>query len=190
MAAPAIADMAMSVTHDLLQPMCSPSDRRCVITPVESQACTSGQWSVDRICPFASRFKSGADCQHGYCAPPTSNGANSCDDNGGPLEDACSGPGNTGPDFSCQPFITNAANMTVEWWCAVAAVQGQGMAGSPCTTGADCHGGLCGSNGTCFWACQSAMDCPFSKTGHSPMACTPVTIHVEGQDISAQSCTP
>jgi hypothetical protein len=165
-------------------------ERRCIMTPVASEDCSGGQWSIDRVCPWASHLKSDADCQHDYCAPPTSNVTYTCDDHGGALEDACSGGGNAGPDFSCQPFITNAANKTVEWWCAVAAVQGPGVAGSPCTTGADCHSGFCASNGTCFWACQSAQDCPPSKTGHTPTPCTKVTIHVEGVDIAALSCAP
>jgi hypothetical protein len=181
-----IVDMAMAL--DLLQPICTPTDRRCIMTPVESQACTNGQWSDDRVCPSSPRFKSGANCQHDYCAPPMGNGTYSCDDGGGPFEDPCSGMGNS--EASCQPFITDAANLTVEWWCAVAAAQGQGMAGAPCTKGGDCHGGFCASNGTCFWACQSSNDCPFSKSGHGPLPCTQVTIHVEGQDISAKSCTP
>jgi hypothetical protein len=164
---------------------CTAGQRRCVSSPsTASELCDNGNYAIDRKCPYGSSAKSGADCQSDYCAPPTTDGTTSCD-TGGPLEQICSGPANSAPDFTCQPFITNAQSHGVEWWCAIAAVAGGGVAGSACQSGADCRTGYCGSNGTCYWACQVSGDCPTFG-----MQCSAVTINVEGLALSAPSCVP
>jgi hypothetical protein len=174
--------------------VCAPGARRCVDlpTPTSEQCNGSGtDYRVDRRCPFGNATMMGAACTSGYCQPPTTNGTTSCDGGGGPLEDVCSGPGNMGKEFSCEPFITDPATKTVRWWCAVAAVASTtgGGAGASCTSGAQCHSGFCGSNGTCFWACQSTGNCPQAGGGNT-MPCTSVTLRVEGVNVTAKSCTP
>jgi hypothetical protein len=182
-------DLAMSSPPDLLQAVCSPGTRRCITMPIDSEVCAaSGQWGVDRGCPWGSRTKTGADCRNGYCAPPTANHLVACDRTGARESDC--GMGNLSPDYSCQPFITDPANVNPDWYCAIAVVQGAGQAGDPCKTGADCHGGWCGSNGTCFWACQFDHDCPPPRGGHTQLTCNQVTLHVEGKVVMEGSCTP
>jgi hypothetical protein len=193
-AAVPLPDMAMSAAPDMariLPTQCTADQRQCVVMPTASEGCSGGYWSVDRACPYGSRTKQGASCSAGYCQPPQTNGTTGCSPtpgNGGPVDNIC--PGSVGKDFSCQPFITDPNNLDVEWWCAIAVDQGVGSAGDPCTQGSDCHSGICASNGTCFYGCQSTADCPLLKNNHITMACSDVTIHVEGQDIQTQSCSP
>jgi hypothetical protein len=189
--ADAIADLStpsmrdLTLPPDVAPPLCLAGERRCVTAPVASEACSDGQWSSDRLCPFGARQQMNAGCDHGYCAPPTPNGTR-CD-NGGARENDCVGPGNLGPPFSCQPFITNATKHEVEWWCAIAVMRGTTPAGSPCTSGAECRTGICDGNGTCFRACQSTNDC---RGLRNRLVCKPVTIDVEGQALSTMSCAP
>ena len=189
-----LPDMAMSASPDMariLPTQCSPDERRCENMPVASDSCSGGQWSVDRLCPYGARPKQDATCMSGYCQPPPTNGLTGCaptPGNGGPVENIC--PQNVGNSFSCQPFITDPMNHGVEWWCAIAPNAGLGSAGDPCNLGSDCHSGICASNGTCFYGCQTMTDCPILKGGHIAMSCTQVTLHVEGQDITTGSCTP
>ncbi len=163
-------------------PLCTSGARQCSSPPaVAAQVCTAGGWS-DRACPAGSLSGGGAVCMNGYCQPPTSDGTTSCD-TGGPLEQICSQNGNGPAQFSCQPFLTGAPGRPVEWWCAMAIGAGAGGAGASCSTGSDCHSGFCGSNGTCFWACQEDGDCPVWG-----MHCSAVTLDVEGTSVSATSC--
>jgi hypothetical protein len=169
-------------SFDLAAPLCSPGSRRCVSSPaLTAEVCSGGQWR-DRECPAGSVAGSGSSCTNGHCTPPTTNGTTSCD-TGGPLEQVCSQNGNGPPEFSCQPFLTDSRAKAVEWWCAMAIGAGSGGAGAACTRGSDCHSGFCGSNGTCFWACQIDGDCP--TVG---MRCNAVTLEVEGVAVSAPSC--
>jgi hypothetical protein len=165
---------------------CSGDQRLCIQVPSPTSVlCTSGMFVKDRVCPFGNGSSQGAVCQNGYCAPPTTNGTTSCG-TGGPLEQVCEQMGSgTAKPFSCQPFISNPSTPTVDWWCAVAANKGAGVAGSSCTKDSDCHTGFCASNGTCFWSCQSTGDC-LSAT----LTCKAVTIKVEHVQVSATSCAP
>lgn len=165
--------------------MCTAGERRCVTSPSPtSEGCFNGAFGRSRTCPFGTKSMMGAVCQSGYCQPPTTNGTTSCG-TGGPLEQICSAPGNGSAAYSCQPFIADPTTKSVEWWCAVAAQMGAGVAGSSCSKGSDCRTGFCGSNGTCFWACQNTGDC-LSAT----LQCSPVTIRVEGVTVDASSCIP
>jgi hypothetical protein len=172
--------------------VCSGDARRCVTTPVESQACSpAGQWEPDRDCPYGTTKKTGAACMSGYCEPPPPaigghlDGCVGQPGNGQPQETLCM---QDGKDFSCQPFI-NAVTKMPSWWCAVAVNAGSGTAGDSCSTGSDCHAGFCGSNGTCFYGCQTDDDCQ-QANGKSMLACKQVTIHVEGQTLATSSCAP
>lgn len=178
-------DMAV-LQPDLAGAMCTGDQRACVQVPTPmSVMCSSGMFTRDRVCPFGNVNGSGASCSKGYCQPPTTNGTTSCA-TGGPLEQICDqmGGGTTHP-YSCQPFITNPSTPTVDWWCAIAANRGSGVAGTSCTKDSDCRTGFCGSNGTCFWACQTTGDC-LSAT----LQCKQVTILVEHVTVTATSCIP
>lgn len=182
-------DMAPAGAGDMTAPACSAGQRRCVQLPTPtSQVCAAGGYHHDRTCPFGTANMTGAVCDNGYCRPPTTNGTTSCG-SGGPLESVCEQGGNSGPGsskaFSCQPFVADPQTKDVAWWCAVAANAGAGVAGTKCTKDSDCHTGFCGSNGTCFWACQSGADCLGML-----LRCVPVTITVEGVTVATKSCTP
>lgn len=172
---------------------CSADARRCItLGGVASEDCSAaGQWQIDRRCPFGSAAKTGAMCASGYCDPPTANTVTGCG-NGGPLEAVCTQmSAGQGQKFSCQPFITDPATTPagVDWWCAVAANAGAGVAGAKCTLDSQCHTGFCASNHTCFWACQTGADC-VSPIPPMMMTCADATITVEGKAITALSCIP
>lgn len=179
-------DMAMSGgQQDMTVFACTGDQRLCIQTPSPTSVfCNSGTFAKDRVCPFGNSTGGGSVCQSGYCQPPTTNGTTSCG-TGGPLEQICEQIGGSAKNFSCQPFITNPATASVQWWCAVAANRGAGVAGSSCTKDSDCHTGFCGSNGTCYWACQSTSDCLSSV-----LLCKSVTIEVEHVAVTALSCAP
>jgi len=176
-----LPDLSMSDPPDLLPPppVCSPGDRQCANgLPPASQLCDKdGQWNT-RVCPVANDPHQ-VMCMDGYCAPPSD--AQNCLVGNGPSEDACY---NIDPNLSCEPFI-DAQNNGWMWFCVK--VVGTGASGDPCTSGAQCRSGFCGSNGTCFRACQNPSDCP----QHTPkLSCKQVTIDVEGVTTYANSCVP
>lgn len=144
-----------------------------------SVACLNGALTVDRTCPSASM------CVDGYCeAPPqgmfTTEGR-PCDFNGAPTESACVQGGSS--EFSCQPFVADPVDQTIDWVCARAiGMKGRGDA---CTKGSECRSGFCGDNGTCFRACAGDRDCQSTM-----QKCADVKIVVEGIEVQAKSCIP
>lgn len=171
------ADLAGAVV-DLAGPMgaCSSGQRTCAGT-VASDRCEGGMFVVDRVCPM------GSACMSNYCAPPppvpASQVGQRCDQiGGGPQQLACM----AAPGLSCQPFVV-AGTDTLRWYCDTAV--GAGVAGTHCTKGSDCRSGFCGSNGTCFEACQQA-----STTTFCTLSCQTVDIVVEGVKTSVKSCIP
>jgi hypothetical protein len=186
MSMPVVHDMAMH-EPDLAHPgECGPGERQCTNTPSpSSESCQSNMFVLDRRCPFASLAFNGATCNGGYCRPPTGQTMLPCGTAGGDGDDfICAQQGNGTRALSCQPFVSNPAKGTVEWFCAVAVTNARGSAGDPCTSGAECRTGFCGSNGTCFVACTNDNECP------GPIGCGNVKITVEGVTVSTQSCVP
>ncbi|MEO6953970.1 MAG: hypothetical protein ABI321_19365 [Polyangia bacterium] len=154
-------------------PGCTTGDRACSATG--STVCQSGTFVADRTCPHDSK------CADGYCAPPTVATDPTCSGGleGGESDNVCFfAAGNS--SRSCQPFVGSGS---VQWVCAP--VVGTGGAGAPCTTGAACRSGFCGSNGSCFRACSRDEDCPNQGNAST---CVDVGISVEGQSITASSC--
>jgi hypothetical protein len=168
---------------DLAPPACNDGERSCVDSPaVASQVCAQGQLSTSRVCPAGIvQNSSGPTCMNGYCQPPD-NGLD-CAQMGGPSDDPCFN--NLGVEFTCQPFV-DAQAQGASWFCAGAV--GMGASGAPCQNDNECRSGFCGSNGTCFRACSFAQDCPQQQG--PPLRCKPVTIEVEGIQVTATSCIP
>lgn len=169
-----------------LAPVCTAGQRACLAT-TGSAACQGGQLKLDRKCP------TGSSCTAGYCqAPPmssTSLTGQSCDVGFGPQENNCFANGGPAADtLSCEPFVTDPAQMGVSWVCAPSV--GQGLPGTACTRGDECRSGFCGSNGTCFRACAQDNDCPFQGSTGKRYACNNVDVTVEGVTVSAKSCIP
>lgn len=167
---------------DLSAPVCTEGKRSCL--SVGSAICEASTLVLDRTCPQAST------CADGYCQPPplSPNGVGkSCATAGAANENLCTigSSGNNPP--SCQPFVDDASgSLKVVWHCARAV--GAGLPSTPCTDGAQCRSGFCGSNGTCFRACASELDCPSS--GQGKRVCEEVEILVEGLAVKAKSCIP
>lgn len=159
--------------------VCRPEDRACLATDTISAACVGGQLVIDRRCPADS------SCRGGYCTPPPEDTppAGSPCGIGGPQDSQC-----WSSSYACQPFVTSPAQRSVGWVCARAV--GQGLPGAPCTSGGQCRSGFCGSNGTCFHACQSVFDCPNQNGPGTRLKCSAVQIVVEGVPITAKSCIP
>ncbi len=174
-------DLAGAVL-DLAGPMgaCSAGQRMCAGT-VASDRCEGGMFVVDRVCPASSL------CVATYCAPPPAavigEVGHRCDGNGGPQQLQCMAM--TTNNLSCQPFV-NPTNQTVRWFCDASV--GPGIAGTHCTRGAECRSGFCGSNGTCFDACQNDQDCKLFAGLN--LTCQGVDILVEGVRVQANSCIP
>jgi hypothetical protein len=159
-----------------LAPGCLADTRMCQGS--SSVACMNGVPVVDRACPASST------CVDGYCEPPpqgmfTPEGR-PCDSFGAPTEIACVQGGTT--EFSCQPFVADPLNETIDWVCARAV--GMKGRGDACTTGSECRSGFCGDNGTCFRACAGDRDCG------STQRCQDVKIVVEGIEAQAKGCIP
>jgi hypothetical protein len=165
-----------------LAAVCKDTQRQCLAT-TGSAACVSGQYMLDRKCPMGSM------CKTGYCQPPAMSfvnpTGNPCDVAGGPQENQCFSQ--VTDTLSCQPFVTDPANKSVSWICATSV--GMGLPGAPCTDGSTCRTGFCGSNGTCFRACQLDTDCPVQTNG-TRYNCREVTITVEGVAVKQTSCIP
>jgi hypothetical protein len=167
---------------DLAGSACTDGQRRCATGA--SEICLSSMFQVDRMCPSMSM------CHEGYCQPPptspTSQIGASCENmfsGSGPQENQCLL--NLQDKLSCMPFFDPTAGGIV-WRCDHEI--GMGLPGTPCTMGAQCRSGFCGSNLTCFRACQSDQDCPQTQTQST--RCMTVSIVVEGMQVSAQSCIP
>ncbi len=147
-----------------------------------SLACTGGALTPDRDCP------NGSTCTSGYCAPPPQQQFGSaigrnCVFNNRPSEALC----NTfAGDASCQPFL-NPANPggPVKWTCDTNV--GSGTLGTACSQGNSCATGFCGSNGTCFQACDNDVDC---FVPGASFQCQDVKIVVEGRTLQSKSCIP
>jgi hypothetical protein len=170
-------DLSSPPTVDMALP-CS-SARTCSMgAQSQSEVCTPTGFQPDRQCPMAS------SCAQGYCQPPKMVAGQlgmPCDQNGGPRENDCFGPGGGGGfDLSCEPFVDPQSKM-VNWYCGVPV--GQGTPGTQCSKGSDCRTGFCGDNGTCLRTCVNSNDCP------NQTQCNPGTkATVEGVQISVGSC--
>jgi len=144
-----------------------------------SVACLNGALTVDRTCPSDSM------CVDGYCEAPPQGMFNAegrpCDFNGDPTETACVQGGTS--EFSCQPFVADPVDQTIDWVCARAV--GMKGRGDACTKGSECRSGFCGNNGTCFRACAGDRDCQSTM-----QRCADVKIVVEGIEVQAKSCIP
>ena len=156
---------------------CGGDERACLAGGGASERCAGEVFVIDRSCPGES------SCAGGFCQPPpegTGMLGRRCDEGGVAAEPQCQPtlPG----DPTCTPFV--GADGDAAWYCAKPV--GAGGPGSACTAGNACRSGFCGSNGTCFRACQS--DCPM--VGGTQLHCAPVTIHVEGRELLARSCVP
>jgi hypothetical protein len=175
------ADLAPAGPADLAHPgECGPSERDCVETPTpSSEACIDNRFATDRRCPYGSFSRTGAGCADGYCQPPGGANATEC-----ASEDDCGSLGGGPVRFTCQPFVADAATSAIEWWCAVAVTTGSGGAGTSCSGPESCRNALCGSNGTCFYACERNADCP-ARTH-----CAAVRLAFEGVSVGARSCIP
>lgn len=151
-------------------PGCTKGERSC--DGLGSTVCRNGTFVADRTCP------DGSSCHEGYCAQPTDPADITCSDpNGGQSDTVCFLATNA-TALTCQPYVGSGS---VEWYCTPA-VSTDG-AGTPCMDGKTCRSGFCGSNGTCFRACNSDQECPKQASN-----CTEVGIAVEGQSITAYSC--
>jgi hypothetical protein len=161
---------------------CTDGERRC--ENGSSQICINAMYTVDRMCP------QGSQCQQGYCQPPPAMGGQLGADcamttfaGDGPSENQCLAV--LTDKLSCEPFFDPSAGGIV-WRCDREI--GSGVPATPCTMGSQCRSGFCGSNGTCFRACQGDQDCPVENG--SQTFCRQVSIVVEGQQVTAGSCTP
>jgi hypothetical protein len=169
------ADLARTPAD--LSIMCTPNEGLCQGASA-SERCVAGQIVVDRHCP------AGSTCLNGYCQPPPSSGTSQlgmrCDVlTGSPQQLECAAK----LGLSCQPFW-NDAQTRMTWYCD--SDVGAGTAATPCTSGASCRSGFCGSNGHCFDACTSTFGCRMPAAPN----CTSVTITVEGHMLTAMGCTP
>jgi hypothetical protein len=176
-------DMAMSGSVDLSPPanQCTDGQRSCGPAAKASEDCMSGAFVPDRACPQASM------CADGYCAAPPASGSTntgkSCETGNTVSDTSCKS--GSGPSGTCQPFITAAGPpATVTWVCDTPV--GAGVAGTACTENQACGSGFCGSNGTCFVACFTDLECPDPMH----MQCVSETIVVEGSPVVANSCIP
>jgi hypothetical protein len=168
---------------DLSTPKCTDGERHCANGG--SEICINGVFTTDRTCPSMSM------CSQGYCQPPPMStdsqlGADCAMQmflDSGPQENQCLQ--NLADNLSCEPFFDPTAGGIV-WRCDK--MIGAGLPATPCTMGSQCRSGFCGSNGTCFRACQGDQDCP--QNGGAPVGCKNVMIVVEGQAVTAGSCTP
>ncbi len=164
---------------------CVEGERRCGNGGADSEICINAAYTVDRTCP------SGSLCQQGYCQPPQPEGGGQLGTDcamptfvgSGPQENQCLQ--NLSDKLSCMPFFDPSAGGIV-WRCDREI--GMGVPGTPCTMGSQCRSGFCGSNGTCFRACQGDQDCPVENNGQT--FCRQVSIVVEGQQVTAGSCIP
>jgi hypothetical protein len=165
-------------------PACTDGARRCGAN--DSEVCVGGVFQPDRLCPSASMCATTGQAA-GYCAPPPMSNTgvgNGCDFGFGPQENLCFST--TADTNSCQPFVDDPVAGTVTWVCDKPV--GTGVPGAACTAGAQCRSGFCGSNGTCFRACQNDNDCP--RTAGVTFQCMDVQITVEGVTVTASSCVP
>jgi hypothetical protein len=166
-----------------LAPACVEGARSCA-SATTSAVCQGGAIAADRVCPADST------CQDGVCtAPPDGPGAigRSCDDFGGPSENACFS-GGAMPVPSCQPFVVDDPGQpAVEWVCGRPV--GDGGPGAPCTSGAQCRTGFCTGKGICFRSCRTVGDCPTPQPGRV-FGCDAVTLVVDGVSVTAGSCVP
>ncbi|HZS40526.1 MAG TPA: hypothetical protein VFF06_27025 [Polyangia bacterium] len=168
---------------DLAGTTCADGQRRCGAGA--SEICINAMFTTDRMCPSMSM------CHEGYCQPPAAVAGSQVGANcempmfggTGPQENQCLL--NLAAKLSCMPFFDPTAGGIV-WRCDTEV--GQGLPATPCTMGSQCRSGFCGSNGTCFRACQSDQDCP--QTSQQQTRCQNVSIVVEGMQVDAQSCTP
>jgi len=176
-------DLAGGGKPDLAGNTCADGTRRCATAA--SEICINAMFTTDRTCPSMSM------CHEGYCQPPPAVAGSqvgaSCEmpmfGGTGPQENQCLL--NLAAKLSCMPFFDPTAGGIV-WRCDKEV--GMGLPGTPCTMGAQCRSGFCGSNGTCFRACQSDQDCPQTSTQQT--RCQSVSIVVEGMQVDAQSCVP
>jgi hypothetical protein len=187
-------DLATGGGHgDLAVVACSGAERTCVSAPeVASERCATDVFVVDRRCPFGAFSTSGgttigtgAACQSGYCAPPTTGTNTNCDvANMGPTDRSCvttGGPGN-GRARSCQPFV-NPSSRAISWRCVLPATTTGSAGGVACARDSDCRSGLCAANKRCFAACLVAADCAVTT-----QACAATEIVVEGVTVAVHSC--
>jgi hypothetical protein len=161
--------------------VCTGDARTCAPDSSASESCVNGAVTVDRECPGTSR------CSAGYCQPPFAGVGtlgHRCDGNGGAQEGQCMPMVATDP--TCAPFVDPLTG-ALAWYCAKPI--GPGGPGAACSAGAECRSGFCGSNGTCFRACQTDQDCPPSATGRR-LRCGGVQITVEGVVVEQPSCIP
>jgi hypothetical protein len=167
----------MAGPADLSGPMgsCGAGERKCAGTSA-SDGCERGMFVVDRQCP------AGSICNLTYCAPPATmlptQIGQRCDV-GGPQQVQCMA--NRTAMLACQPFV-DPNDHSLHWFCDKAV--GKGGAGTSCKQGSECQSGLCGSNGTCFVACQMDFECT------NGLKCDNVQIVVEGVRVQAGSCAP
>ncbi|HEY7957215.1 MAG TPA: hypothetical protein VII38_18040 [Polyangia bacterium] len=166
--------------HPDLAPICTDGERMCA--GAISTVCKSGKVETDRHCP------TDGTCAAGYCQPPAamvgSVEGQECDPNGSPFDGFCL---QSSTSLTCQPFITDASNQSLVWVCADAV--GPGGIGTSCTHGSECRSGFCGSNGTCFRACDPSpsLGCP-QQTNGNPPRCEQVDIDVEGVPLTEYGC--
>lgn len=163
-----------SATTDLAS-TCAAGPRTCQSSA--SAACVNGSYVIERNCP------TGSECVGGYChAPPVA---------AFPIGIACSSE--TQCYFSpmtyndaCAPFVVGPGR--IEFHCA--GKLGDGGSGSPCTVAnPQCRSGFCiGSLHTCFRSCFANVDADCPVKGGIQLVCRPVSIRVEGVDVTADSC--
>jgi hypothetical protein len=155
---------------------CTAGERKCA-DATASDRCEAGMFVLDRACPSAS------ECASTYCAPPAAMPLTQIGqrcDVGGAADSQCQASRTL--LLACQPFVNPSTKM-VQWFCDKPV--GAGTAGAACTNGAQCRSGFCGSNGTCFRACVTAVDCPVAT-----QKCDTVEIVVEGVRVQTGSCVP
>jgi hypothetical protein len=111
-------------------------------------------------------------------------GAPACDVGGVAQDNQCT---TIALDLSCQPFVVGLG-APLSWFCDKAV--GAGLPGTACVSGGQCRSGFCGSNGTCFRACVSAVDCPQNPGTGKHYRCGTVDITDEGVTESTGSCIP
>ncbi len=173
-----MVDMAKPPPPDLFQSLCTPNTRFCNDNKII--ICDGSKYVVERYCP------QGSSCKDASCQPPMSNpvpamSGSVCENDQGPNENFCLDT--LALNLSCQPFLVGD---DISWQCAGAI--GAGTPATPCASGATCRTGFCGSNGTCYRACNEDNDCP--SGGPIDLKCTSVNIVVEGHNLSAKSCVP
>jgi hypothetical protein len=180
-----IADLALP-TPDLAHlGECGSWERSCSDLPPTptSESCVNNTFTADRRCPYGSFTTGASSCSDGYCDPPSGQ-ATACDDHTDGVDAKCNAMVAGTFHYSCQPFVTDGAQGTVSWWCALPYTTATGTAGTKCTDGTQCRSTFCGNNGTCFYGCRSNGDCP------KPTRCAAASFVVEGVTVAAHSCVP